>query len=205
MAPLTNRLLMSVVESEFDGASGEFVPEGSINAITKKDIEEEFRDFENDAAFSDVVEFIHSKAKRLFAIALCGGIVEHPAFYDTMTLFMNEGFSDEKLPIKPWGSTPHELTLICGWSPLPKIRNFYKEQWQFLVPVFQVTTENQEDSNHDFERNRILPLTKCSEGFDSGSFGKVYKYKIHPQHLIDPENSVRSLFQETQALKPGSR
>src|SRR5436190_18709935 len=71
-----------------------------------------------------------------------------------------------------------------------KMRLFYQMQAEFLAPVLTVATKRQ--SNHDFYRDHIMPfIEKSDDGFDKGSFGQVYQYKIHPNHLKDPEGLLK--------------
>ncbi|KAB5582972.1 hypothetical protein GE09DRAFT_1167128 [Coniochaeta sp. 2T2.1] len=106
-----------------------------------------------------------------------------------MSLFKKFNFTDKDLPIAPWKNRErHKLASFnkTFWTNA-KIQKFYRGQWNFLAPVFMAATETR--SNYDFERSHILPFVeKYNEGFDRGSFGQVYRYTIHPNHLQDPEH-----------------
>jgi len=187
---LADRILHSSVKSSFEKDSREFVPEGCLSAITEAAIEEELEEAgADDPGLPGLVEFIHKRAIKLFAIAVCITI-EGSTLYDVMRLFKASNFSDERLPIKPWAEQ-HELSSLSKkkWNRT-RISLFYTRQWAFLAPIFRPATERQ--SNYDFEQSHILPFTeRYSEGYDRGSFGRVFKYKIHRDHLVDPEEPVR--------------
>ncbi|KAK0613670.1 hypothetical protein B0T14DRAFT_499110 [Immersiella caudata] len=195
---LADQILGATVESQFDKGGDEFVPEGRLNAIiVTKAIEEELETSVNEPEFWEVVGFIHDQAPRLFAIAVCA-VITGAELYQAMKLFMRNEFCDDNLPIKQWDPQEvHEFSTMSPklW-PRARIRAFYTNQWLLLAPVFRVATESPGENEHDFqyyfERSHPLPFTeRFTEGSDSGSFGQVFKYKVHPDHLIDPENPDR--------------
>ena len=189
---LADQIASRLIPSLFENDLREFVPEGDLNPIiTKAAIEEELKDFANGSGFEELVRFICNHATKIFAIAVLSDI-EGSVLYKVMKWFLAHGRFDEHLPLQPWKEM-HELRSGRGrgWTP-SRYRRFYENQWPFLAPIFRTDTEN--ESNRDFEQFRILPFTKgeTTERPHSGSFGKILKYKIHPNHLIDHEYPVRN-------------
>ncbi|KAB5566321.1 hypothetical protein GE09DRAFT_1272843, partial [Coniochaeta sp. 2T2.1] len=192
-AALADRILSCFVRSQFDKDNKEFVPEGCLRAIvTKAAIAEQLSEYrmsdEEARLLPELVDFVHDRGIKLFAIAVCELFEDEP-LYTAMSLFQKFNFTDENLPIAPWKSRErHKLASFKKklWTNA-KIQRFYRGQWNFLAPVFMAATETR--SNYDFERSHILPfIEKYNEGFDRGSFGQVYRYTIHPNHLQDPEH-----------------
>ena len=198
---LADEILSVLVESHFDKDNKEFVPAKSLDHITTRDtIDEELsRAVTDDDAirhtleFQSLVTYIHERATTLFLIAISVGF-EHSVLYDVMRLFKAHDWCDsDNLPIKPLvPKEKHELSAFgAPWNVAWRIRQFYNGQWTFLAPVFKPATQAR--STRDFKRAHILPFTKKHNVFDQGSFGKVYKYTIHQDHLVDPENPVSTL------------
>ena len=193
---LSDRILMRFAESQFDKDKKEFLPEGCLKGmITKAAIAEELSEYgisdEEARLLTDLVDFVHDRAIKLFAIAVCE-LFDEAALYKAMSLFRKYNFTDQDLPIAPWRDRErHKLATFNKkfWGNT-RITKFYRGQWNFLAPVFVAATETR--SNYDFERSHVLPfIEKHNEGFDRGSFGQVYMYTIHPNHLHDPEHPVR--------------
>jgi len=190
---LAYRIARSFVGSRFGADTKKFVPADDMERIiTVENIKKEF-EYGSDNAdeeLTDLISFVNMKATKLFAIAIYSGM-DGSTLIDAMKLFKAQDFTDENLPVRPWkdGET-HQLTLLGGpWKKQQRIRLFCIHQWAFLAPIFTAATETL--FSYDLERSHVLPfIEKYEEGFQRGAFGQVYKYKIHPSHLRDPENPV---------------
>ncbi|KAF2653766.1 hypothetical protein K491DRAFT_602167 [Lophiostoma macrostomum CBS 122681] len=125
---------------------------------------------------------------------------------DALLLFKDCGFDDSCLPAEdPADSEPEVVrsTLTTGkarksfedvqeldqlrnksskicWRPR-KITQFCENQWKFLAPVFSTRKHN-----YDVRSMAILPFISKYFEVGQGSFGRVYKYEIHPDHITDP-------------------
>ncbi|KAK0614520.1 hypothetical protein B0T14DRAFT_309967 [Immersiella caudata] len=202
---LADRILGVLKRSQFDKDNKSFVPEGCLKCIiTEKAIAEELQEAyeeadDTEADFMDLVSFIHQEATKPFAIAVCINI-EDSTLYRAMKLFKKYNFTDENLPIKQWSDKEkHQFSSFHKLWNRNKISLFYKHQWEFLAPVLLAATQRQ--SNHDFTHDHVMPfIEKYNEGFDKGSFGQVYQYKIHPSHLRDPDNPEK-VWNELVAVK----
>ncbi|KAK4205416.1 hypothetical protein QBC40DRAFT_336097 [Triangularia verruculosa] len=92
-----------------------------------------------------------------------------------MRCFQDAGFHDECLPVARYDKKQSSSTT----------------QHHLLAPVFEVATSTQ--YNYDLNADAILPFTERDQlATQSGSFGRVFKYKIHENHLIDPQNVIRT-------------
>jgi serine/threonine protein kinase len=188
-----------IAESQFDKVNKDFVPARCLDQIiTREAIEDELRlaiattntEQGNVAQLEELATYVHSQCTILFSIAIHEGF-EGSTLYNMMRLFEEHQWTDQKLPIEPLvRNEVHELSRFGMPWDNPKIRRFYNQQWTFLAPVFN--TASQARSSHDFKRTHVLPFTERHEELDQGSFGKVYKYTIHADHLIDLDNPVSS-------------
>jgi hypothetical protein len=191
-AELSDRIDALAVESQFGEGNRRFIPEGCLETIiTREAIEQVLREAYEDSDDGDpaqhqaLVAFIHERAIKLFAIALSINL-EDATLYNGMKLLHQNNFTDDNLPIKPWNDDHEFSKLDAKFWNRRKIRLFHQGQAEFLAPVLTVATKRQ--SNHDFSRDHIMPFVeKSNDGFDKGSFGQVYQYRIHPNHLKDPE------------------
>ncbi|SPQ24630.1 aa737768-7594-4490-abb6-b47df854a3d4 [Thermothielavioides terrestris] len=190
------------VTSEFRGVKFRFVPEGSLASVMSKEaIREELDD--DDLPWTPeldcLVNFIHSRAQKLFAITVRYVGLTPLELRKAMKAFMSKRavpFTDENLPVEPQHDDRDHILASFNenprrpvWTDL-RIDYFCTNQWKFLAPVLKVATSLQ--YNHDFEEAIILPFVKCYDvGSDRGGFGQVHKYAIHPNHLDDPEKAVR--------------
>ncbi|KAL2128804.1 hypothetical protein VTI74DRAFT_8610 [Chaetomium olivicolor] len=211
--PLSKKIMRCEVPSEFHKGNYEFVPEGSLTPVVSKEairwgLDDD--DLEWTKELDDLVEFIHARAKKLFAITVRYIGLEPSSLRKAMRLFKdgpNGGFTDDNLPVEPQEEDKdHILASFNGklrrpiWTDV-RIDIFCTNQWKFLAPILNVATKHQ--YNHDFERACILPFTKRYEAeSDRGAFGQVYKYGIHPNHLVDREKSVRYEYVAVKEIQP---
>ena len=213
---LYDRIKRCELPSEFHkGNDKYFVPEGCLPLVVSKEAirwELEDDDLEWTQDLDGLVEFIQSRAMKVFAIAVRHVGLEPSTLRKAMMLFRggpSGAFTDDCLPVRPQEEGKvHVLANFDAnirrpiWTG-PRIDTFCEYQWRFLSPILHVATETK--YNHDFAGACIMPFTKlCAAGFDRGAFGEVSKYAIHPNHLHDPEKSVHHEFVAVKAIQPRS-
>ncbi|OBT63537.1 hypothetical protein VE03_07019 [Pseudogymnoascus sp. 23342-1-I1] len=203
---LSDTLKRSLVESEFDKTCHEFVPNGVLNrVITPRSILTAMKITQPTGEDNELISFILTKATKLFAIL---SFIELKKSREAMLIFKDTEFDDTNLPIKDTlsnsssggssgGDSNHtseatESVLVSLerranrgkikiWRRHSKVYDFYRDQWKFLVPVFSTNK-----SNLYLQEAYIIPFVVKHSNFEEGSFGQVYKYEIHADHLIDP-------------------
>ncbi|KAK4186814.1 hypothetical protein QBC35DRAFT_533079 [Podospora australis] len=199
---LSDQIMDALVSSQFDKGDYKFMPEGTLDQLITKDaiLDELWEDIDDhdDSGLMSLADFILGRAKILFAIMVNLGM-EGTTIRKAMQRFKtaDPAFTDSNLPIDPpQPPAVHILSTFTGkardrralWDRA-RIDNFYSNQWKFLAPVFLVA--NERHYNHDFKRGTILPFTQKYEAdSDRGSFGQVYKFEVHPNHIVDPDNRV---------------
>lgn len=198
---LADHMTKLFVISEFDRDGRDFLPVTSLNSVvTEEHIIEELksRDGKGKKDLDDIADFIleHAYAKKFFAIIASLGLEKPRKIMKSLMDSAEElGLDDRCLPIDDPRcedvGLPHTLRLSSlGKGKVWKedhIGRFYREQWRFLVPVFQLATENH-DSYQDFKAPCIMPFIKRYDDDDSaskGAFGSVTKCELHPDHLLD--------------------
>lgn len=190
------------VESKFKDTQKDFIPDGVLDhAITKGSVTKAMKSGEDDPP-GPLVDFVLRQARKGFAITAYGLDDPSPKWLrHAMLLFQECDFNDSYLPIKDPMSSPASdnnpsATTIDNnifqkvmdldnpknktWKTR-KIKKFCKDQWKFLAPVFSTAK-----SNHDLPAMAILPFIVKHFESDHGSFGQVFKYEIHPDHIVDP-------------------
>ncbi|RYP92045.1 hypothetical protein DL770_001823 [Monosporascus sp. CRB-9-2] len=139
------------------------------------------------------------KARRVMTRRKLFGILALLGKTATILDFVKSGLYDSILPLelidsepgKPRlamktanGQTTH-LTFCLGWDTCYH-DSFFKYQWWFNAPWFQLCTEPQQKLEHyNLEDNVVLPeiYTEQSQGSArQGGFGDVYKVVFHPAH-----------------------
>jgi hypothetical protein len=198
------------VKSKFDKTQNDFIPQGVLeDVVTEASIVEAMEEPPR-----PLVEFVVKHAPKSFAIMVFAFADSRPEWLrDALQLFHDCGFNDSCLPAEdPADADPGvtNTTLATGtmrksfedvqtldqsrnksskicWRPR-KITQFCENQWKFLAPVFSTRKHN-----YDIASMAILPF--ISKYFESGqgSFGRVYKYEIHPDHIVDPLRLVSPL------------
>ncbi|KAK3901384.1 kinase-like domain-containing protein [Staphylotrichum tortipilum] len=213
-APLSVLIAECEVSSEFEKENRKFVPEGALAAVVSKDaIRGELEDdgTEWTEELDSLVDFIHSRAMKVFAIVVRYVGLESLQLRKAMQLFRdgpNGGFKDSYLPVEPPQlGKGHALALYDAkrkqgrpiWT-FPRVSNFCTGQWNFLIPILHVATENW--YCHHFERACILPFTKRYENeCERGALGQVHKYEIHPSHLVGPAGPVPCEFVAVKTMQ----
>ncbi|KAI0095668.1 hypothetical protein GGR51DRAFT_553874 [Nemania sp. FL0031] len=201
--------------SKFDTIPRKFAPEGTFERLmTVEFIRGAMGIEECNNEDQGLVDFIRRGAKRLFAISINIGLKEGD-LKRAMSIFKDNSIDDKSLPIDdptndestlPNASYPHglnsqsspdptrnvtlnslELSVDAGnrvWSE-HRIDDFHEKQWMFLAPVFSIGVPS-----YRFETLRVLPFISKSKDPDSGSFGQVYKFEIHPDHIQPVQKSL---------------
>lgn len=197
-APQKRKLVDQIYDkyetSRFDPEEKHFLPEGCLDELLtlevvikelldKDDLRpEELRLPEKK---KDVVDFILSKAPKVFATAVVSGL-RGKLLAVAMVKFHSIGFHDECLPVTEHDSK-HLKMFQDLWSNMT-IRYFRQEQWRFLAPVFSRT-----NCKLDLKPGHILPfIKKYDNNVKEGAFGRVYRVEIHPAHQKDPVLDVRT-------------
>ncbi|KAK4216809.1 hypothetical protein QBC37DRAFT_438577 [Rhypophila decipiens] len=205
------------VKSQFRNEGKDFMPEGKLSTILTREVvrkilrsrcdsdsdsDSEGSDAaseEGDAETDDLVDFVVTKAIKVFAITLLIDI-EGQSLHDALALFKRHNFSDNSLPIqqiqlsgsgkKRKTADQHEfIRMGLDWRT-KKIRDFYKEQWTFLAWVIRAAT-SERGSSKDLEHSHIVPFTeKIDNGCERGGFGQIFHYRVQPKHLDDPEQPI---------------
>ncbi|KAH0426457.1 FAD binding domain protein [Colletotrichum camelliae] len=164
--------------------------------------------FNNSASGSPSVTEQRAPGSGIFAVLL---LIEKP---QEIEKFLLAGLSDEDLPFqfpikdgvrtiktKRDESVEH---VFCKWAYL-EIENFSKHQWTVLSPFFRKPDNGNPDNvyHYDLQPEMILPFQSSTEGpnTDSGSYGTVFKVRMHPAHCdFDPYEN-RDLFFGVKRLK----
>jgi len=164
-----------------------FVPEGALDELVTEATIRKILGIESAEGEKDLVNFIKTRAKKLFAISVYSGVyssIEEKRILKSMKRFFKAAFTDQELPVEQpaLNVKNHCLYSVDKFWDYHKTFRFAHEQWKFLAPVFKVATEDHH--NHDFQCLHILPfIKKCEEGSASGAFGQVSKYELHPSHV----------------------
>ena len=163
----------------------DFFPNGSVSELlNKENIQAELP-----VGSEELITFIHTRARKSFAITLASGI-SGPVLRDAMKTFQRYGFTDQFLPISEEmkeshcylenRSCSHRRALNAfhrkPWNGV-RLSNFYDIQWKFLSPVF-----TRDAFRHEFSSHCILPFIGMDMTAKSGTFSQVFKVKIHKDH-----------------------
>lgn len=195
--------------SKFDSFDRNFMPQGILErCVTRKRILVAMSIDHPNECDESLVGFTINGAIRLFATCVLLKFDHDHRLHTAMLQFQRNRITDKKLPIpkppKSEGSMPskmnpkdHEFSAMeCGVKPRQRIwgsstiNDFWEKQWSFLVPVFS-TDPNTDPEQYNLSKHIIIPFTVKHADYDAGSFGKVYKYEVHPNHIVDPARKVR--------------
>lgn len=214
-APLVDRIFDEFSESDFHDQKEQYLPNGAFSTlINQHSITSELHKVKGELTKplagkskrailkichpasnrEELASWILQNAARVFAITLqCE--LEPISLVFAMSLFRHHNFTDRKLPIPDLA--PDSRTFppnLCGgdvklWSR-GRIRNFYDNQWKYLVPVFSTLRY---DYNLLFN-NYIFPFTRVDATPKTGAFSFVHKIRIHHDHQKHPNMElVRSV------------
>jgi hypothetical protein len=182
------------IRSTFD--KQDFLPHGCIDIlITEYAVIKELGFSEEESRKESnikLLSFILKDAKKIFAILLCAGFSNQSKdLRKAMTQFRKKSFGDASLPIT--SRTRHKVPFFGDdetepqkpWD-LVRTRNFCKEQWAFLAPVF-----SKERLDLELHSDDILPFIFKDDDVKSGAFGEVHRVTVHPSHQENPVTTVR--------------
>ena len=198
---LADRIFSKLVTSKFDLRAHDFLPDDFIEELITKDAIQIVLGLGTGSApisakEKKFVDWIHSKARRLFAIIVYCGLVQDE-ITKSLKKFRVSEFTDGSLPIeKPRGSEGQALSrqfyFMPGFWNAPRLGSFWDHQWKFNVPIFDVDTYN-----YDLPSESIFPFTWKDESVKEGAFSCVYRVRIHTAHqkheLEDVRTSASSL------------
>ncbi|CAG9942613.1 unnamed protein product [Clonostachys rosea f. rosea IK726] len=191
MNKLTNLLLKAQQPSKF-GTDQKFIPKGILeHLIDRKMVELILGKTEEE---EDLRDFVLEKATMLLALAALSGI-KKSEIHEAMKAFMDANIEDSHLPLDEESlnriATDDDNSDDEGvWSVATKY-HFRNTQPKFLAPVFDLSRHN-----HDFPSSAILPFIKEAKALGQGTFGEVYKYGIHPAHMIKGTDEKHPEYQE---------
>lgn len=182
---LANSILKSCVTTTFHDPARTYLPEKSISKLISLDtIGEELEKIERsnspeadkyDREFrSRLALWILKNARKVFAITIQSEL-EASNLILSMRCFRKYGFGDDQLPIE--SSAPSTTIFPRQIWTIFKLENFYRNQWQFLAPVF---TQSRYD--YDLLAECIFPFTLDGAIPKDGAFSSVYRVKIHKDH-----------------------
>ncbi|KAI3326456.1 HET-domain-containing protein [Xylariaceae sp. AK1471] len=191
----------ALVQSSF---GGEFLPESSLPKVVEE------IDFGRllPGASKDLINFIKTKAIRVFLITLLSADLPRPRLVGVAKSFQKNGLTDESLPIKDITQRgrclnpdsyircrcakcsrackavcPHDPALdsfhLKEWSK-PRFRTFLNKQWIFLAPVFK--KHDLQQFERELSEETILPFTWKDPKPRSGHFSNVFHAKLHVAH-----------------------
>lgn len=199
----------SMCNSKFDKAR-KFMPEGALRSLVTTDfVLRCLGSVRHNSEDNELVSYILNRARKLFAICVYIGL-SRDDLQHAMSLFRDAGFDDQQLPL---GRSDSKLSTPGGYpnpifkssaaqsvlaslesqkSKWPKVwrpratRDFFEKQWSFLAPVF-----SNAETSVDIPALCVLPFIEKQVSMSRGSFAEVYKYKIHPDHIVDALRPVR--------------
>jgi hypothetical protein len=177
---LALRIIRSLVDSA-DGSNLKFLPNSCLDTlVTKATIQEELElatSSLGEIERRELIEWIHTYAKKLFLITIRCGLSADNA-RDSMRCFRYFKKSDESLPLLQ--TTPDATEEPCFnpafWTEL-QIDNFSAWQWAHLAPVFDPS-----EYDYPLADRCILPFVKKDENIKQGAFSWVHRVEIHPEY-----------------------
>ena len=196
---LRNRIAELLVTSDWDNK--DFLPESHLSSLmTKEEIT-----MEMPGATTELVDFVHNKARKVFATILLLNVKEE--IVPIMASFHRHKFNDTCLPIGKmfedktckvkdlWDcseSCENGRKAHCAHPPFLDVfhhppweaydvKLFYTTQWTFLAPVFEISKM---EPDICLDRDHILPFTFVDDGRDGleGQFGSVVKARLRADH-----------------------
>ena len=197
---LKDELRSKMVESLFDKTQTSFLPQGAFDTIISRERIKEAIRSTDDA----LVDFICLKAPKLFAITAFRE--SRDRLRAVMSCFFKNNFQDKDLPMEKWSNDRYLKTLAediehpfasmeenmeenvedednrsWGYS---NIYDLQRDQFKFLAPILSTDTPSQDTWG------LIMPFIEKGVSYAEGSFGMISKYKIHPDHIQRPLNTV---------------
>ncbi|KAJ8133546.1 hypothetical protein O1611_g71 [Lasiodiplodia mahajangana] len=208
-------LQISVQDAQVPNNSGQtFLPEGEIvQLLSSVNLGTLLP-----SASRELVEFIRTKAWRVFLAALMSHEWGEPRLIQVFESFLRDDFTDELLPL---GDTKGDVERESTTGNPEKIRkdkamtvisdralwgilgtkNFIQNQWKVIVPVFKKANLGQ--LMKELPKETILPFTyQASSGY-SGHFSDVVEARVHADHQdkLDPDASKKDVQVALKMLK----
>ncbi|KIW78369.1 hypothetical protein Z517_08204 [Fonsecaea pedrosoi CBS 271.37] len=172
-----------------------FVPESCLDThLTKENIEAEL-ERKDIVVTTELVDFIQTKAKKLFAILVYSeileaiiGCYEHQLMDDHLPLLLRK--VDNRYEISSLSENePSDVSFQVAsdvfrigskdgtwkWNR-GRLHDFAENQWQFMAPVFK-----KERYRYKLDGQHILPFVSVGKE-KGGGFSKVYRVTIHHAH-----------------------
>lgn len=187
---LEDQISHHFVTSEFPpGWTQKYMPRDCLNKLITKStiIQELSRDDMDDwgepshrevDVDEDLIKFIITSAKKLFAITLISGIASK-RLHMVMKIFKASHYDDSKLPTSMDQSKP-PWSHLSRWSNVVKGR-FADNQWIFLAPVFR-----EDQVRMELDNRHILPFKLASDQRREGNFSDVWEVTINKAHQERP-------------------
>ena len=195
-APSLRDLIPShFVQSHFDSVPRDFMPADIIDElVTPVAVQRELLMGIVTSEEKNVIEYIITKARRLFAITIGVGFTREELLW-AMESFMDCNINDiDSLPILNDNfETRIRKSVLTEIDPEGVVWTssrrfyFYNRQWSFLAPVFSTR-----GAHYDLHTKSILPFLDRDTERREGPFGYVFKVVIHPRYLEDDLNIVRN-------------
>ncbi|KAG8164703.1 hypothetical protein KVR01_004978 [Diaporthe batatas] len=142
-----------------------------------KDDDSDERDASQARIDEDLITFIVTSGKKLFAISLAINIGSSP-LHRTMKVFWKSNYTDQHLPVT-LGDTKFPQSRL-KWGP-SKMENFTDMQWRYLVPMIE-----QNGSHIRIGNREILPFCLVDEQRREGTFSNVWQVRIHEEQQTEP-------------------
>jgi hypothetical protein len=194
MASIEELVCDELITNEMDGK--DFLPDSAPGRIvTREAILSTFRPNLTSKVTEDLIEFILRDAKILFILTASVLAAAKERVLEVMELFRVHAFKDTNLPLTRDYSSP-KLAKFGALFSNPfwtkwYTRQFYKEQWHLLAPVF-----TRHDSAYNFAADCVLPFEWKNKAIKEGAFSQVYQVDIHRDHyqgeLVCSEHSALS-------------
>ncbi|KAG8161671.1 hypothetical protein KVR01_008658 [Diaporthe batatas] len=154
----------------------DFWPEGSLSqVIERKHVSTElYPPAAPSSVDNGLIQFVEKNGTKLLAICLMCRI-RGSELKRAMREFKDRGLYDKSLPVSEGDLAPYARRL--GWYKID-LDNFLQHQWKFVVPTFS----RSRCLMPRLSEGEILPFLQISPA-GKGSFGTVYKVKVHPAHF----------------------
>ncbi|KAI0199923.1 hypothetical protein F4808DRAFT_461319 [Astrocystis sublimbata] len=188
-------LYSAYVDSKFEGTVTKFCPQDDFDKyLTISAISKEFEELDprNEGLWKDLILWISTKARKIFAIMMDNNPIKEAII--PLEVLHRIHFTDDCLPIpNPDSSevTSTEPQFLSSMWNRPQNRSkkgslgsqmkhgkFYDTQWKFLAPVFSLT-----QYHFDLHENTIFPfIERYDQSIKEGAFGRVLKFQVHRAH-----------------------
>lgn len=177
-------LLDSTYES---GRPRKFLPEGSLKLIVTENMVIQTLEIEEPDRLKDLIAFATEHCRKILATFVYENATTGAELLEHIQIFQAERCCDDNLPL----NESDEIFKNIGWREKKDWRTtrFCEKQWCFLSPIITTNRKENESECH-MSKLHVLPLNATRTDpqvgvINKGSFGQVYKYKIHASHFHD--------------------